>query len=104
MYIAKGVLLRGENGVGKESIDFTEHDDRLVWTSGGLYSHFPSHLWSEMGRTSRLGDLHFKNDLIFCIKLNLHLTCSLVIPVLGIYPGEIKVGSHKNLYASVYLY
>lgn len=61
MYIAKGVLLlRGEEvGMGEEYIDFIELDDSLDWASGDLHSHFPSHLWSGMGRISHLGDLHF---------------------------------------------
>lgn len=57
-----------------------------------------------MSVTSHLGDFHFKNNLIFFIKLNIHLTCSLVIPLLGIYSSDIRTGSHKNLYINIYLY
>lgn len=112
VHTAKCILLplrRKDMGMGKEYIDFTEPDDRLDWASGGLHSHLHSPDSIPICHQGWVWHLILvfsisKNNQIFFMKLNMHLTCRLVIPLLGIYSSEIKTSSHKNLYTSVYLY
>lgn len=50
----------------------------------------------------KMEEAYWKTTGQFLIKLNIHLPYDSAIPLLNIYPREMKTGLYKNLYMDVY--